>query len=82
MLNVLCFTLGGGIQIFKFSIGPNAMELGMQKISGITVFNTTENKSYDPLHDIEVPFSVLLPDSLEVTTIKQMPDYHTYACCC
>lgn len=23
-------------------------------------------------------FSCLLPDSLEVTTIKQMPDYHTY----
>ncbi|KAI3510385.1 hypothetical protein L1887_17334 [Cichorium endivia] len=37
-----------------FELNLIAMELGMQKISGITVFNTTENKTYDPLPDIEI----------------------------
>ncbi|KAJ9566548.1 hypothetical protein OSB04_002514, partial [Centaurea solstitialis] len=36
-----------------FKLNLIAMELGMQKISGITVFNTIEKKSYDPLPDVE-----------------------------
>ncbi|KAI3682924.1 hypothetical protein L1987_83312 [Smallanthus sonchifolius] len=37
---------------FQMNLIP--MEAGMQKISGITVFNMTEKKSYDPLPDIEI----------------------------
>ncbi|KAI3829296.1 hypothetical protein L1987_03416 [Smallanthus sonchifolius] len=37
---------------FQMNLIP--MEAGMQKISGITLFNTTEKKIYDPLPDIEI----------------------------
>ncbi|KAL8259427.1 hypothetical protein R6Q59_027380 [Mikania micrantha] len=37
---------------FQMNLIP--LEAGMQKISGITVFNTTEKKSYDPVPDIEI----------------------------
>jgi hypothetical protein len=37
-----------------------AMELGMLKITGITLFNVTEKKNYDPLPDIEVSLHMLL----------------------
>ncbi|KAK9057996.1 hypothetical protein SSX86_022836 [Deinandra increscens subsp. villosa] len=43
---------------FQMNLIP--MEAGMQKISGITVFNTTEKKSYDPLPDIEVGLHMFL----------------------
>ncbi|KAF5820751.1 putative trafficking protein particle complex subunit 13 [Helianthus annuus] len=45
------------VEAFKsldFQMNLIPMEAGMQKISGITVFNTTERKSYDPLPDIEI----------------------------
>jgi len=31
-----------------------AIRLGVQKISGITIYDTREKKLYDPLPDIEV----------------------------
>lgn len=31
-----------------------ATKLGVQKLTGITVFDTREKKSYDPLPDLEV----------------------------
>lgn len=37
-----------------FQMNLIAMEHGMQKISGITVFDSTEKKTYDPLPDIEI----------------------------
>ncbi|KAI3740959.1 hypothetical protein L2E82_31434 [Cichorium intybus] len=37
-----------------FQLNLIAMELGIKKISGTTVFNTTENKTYDHLPDIEI----------------------------
>nr|KAJ0227200.1 hypothetical protein LSAT_V11C100048750 [Lactuca sativa] len=37
-----------------FQLNLIAMELGMQKISGITLFNTNDKKTYDPLPDIEI----------------------------
>ncbi|KVI00971.1 Protein of unknown function DUF974 [Cynara cardunculus var. scolymus] len=37
-----------------FKLSLIAVELGMQKISGITLFNTMEKKSYDPLPDVEI----------------------------
>ncbi|XP_076910592.1 uncharacterized protein LOC143568288 isoform X2 [Bidens hawaiensis] len=45
------------VEAFKsldFQMNLIPMEAGMQKISGITVFNTTEKKTYDPLPDIEI----------------------------
>lgn len=33
-----------------------ATKLGVQRITGITVFNIMEKKSYDPLPDLEVSF--------------------------
>ncbi|XP_015890235.3 uncharacterized protein LOC107424855 isoform X2 [Ziziphus jujuba] len=38
----------------KFTLNLIATKLGVQKITGITVFNTTEKKSYDPLPDLEI----------------------------
>ncbi|KAI7751685.1 hypothetical protein M8C21_026204 [Ambrosia artemisiifolia] len=49
------------VEAFKsldFQMNLIPMEAGMQKISGITVFNTTERKSYDPLADIEVSLHI------------------------
>ncbi|KAL7618243.1 hypothetical protein Lser_V15G04424 [Lactuca serriola] len=37
-----------------FQLNLIAMELGMQKISGITLFNTNDKKTYDSLPDIEI----------------------------
>ncbi|KAL4562055.1 hypothetical protein LXL04_034245 [Taraxacum kok-saghyz] len=37
-----------------FQLNMIAMELGMQKISGITLFNTIDKKTYDPFPDIEI----------------------------
>lgn len=45
------------VEAFKsldFQMSLIAMELGMQKITGITLFNVTEKKNYDPLPDIEI----------------------------
>nr|GEW97892.1 hypothetical protein [Tanacetum cinerariifolium] len=45
------------VEAFKsldFQMNLIAMELGMQKITGITVYNMTEKKNYDPLPDIEI----------------------------
>ncbi|XP_071689645.1 uncharacterized protein [Rutidosis leptorrhynchoides] len=45
------------VEAFKsldFQMNLIAMEVGMQKISGITLFNTLEKKTYDPLADIEI----------------------------
>lgn len=35
-----------------------AVRLGVQKISGITIYDTQENKLYDPLPDVEVSFFI------------------------
>ncbi|GJU49834.1 trafficking protein particle complex subunit 13-like protein isoform X1 [Tanacetum coccineum] len=51
------------VEAFKsldFQMNLIAMELGMQKITGITVYNMTEKKNYDPLPDIEVSVHMLL----------------------
>ncbi|XP_024199495.1 trafficking protein particle complex subunit 13 homolog isoform X2 [Rosa chinensis] len=37
-----------------FHLNLIATKLGVQKITGITVFNTMERKSYDPLPDVEI----------------------------
>ncbi|KAH7545973.1 hypothetical protein FEM48_Zijuj01G0150900 [Ziziphus jujuba var. spinosa] len=44
----------------KFTLNLIATKLGVQKITGITVFNTTEKKSYDPLPDLEVSYLFVL----------------------
>ncbi|KAD3337886.1 hypothetical protein E3N88_33407 [Mikania micrantha] len=46
---------------FQMNLIP--LEAGMQKISGITVFNTTEKKSYDPVPDIESLITVIVMSS-------------------
>ncbi|KAJ0797849.1 putative trafficking protein particle complex subunit 13 [Helianthus annuus] len=40
----------------EFQLNLISAKLGVQKISGITVFDTMEKKTYDPLPDLEVSF--------------------------
>ncbi|KAL8511987.1 hypothetical protein ACS0TY_018448 [Phlomoides rotata] len=57
MVNGLQTMILGEVQAFsslKFQLNLIAIKLGIQKISGITVFDTIEKKTYDSLLELEI----------------------------
>ncbi|GFP97389.1 trafficking protein particle complex subunit 13 [Phtheirospermum japonicum] len=69
MVNGLQTTTLGEVQAYssvKFQLSLFAVKLGIQKISGITVFDTIEKKTYDSLLEVEVNICRLRVNNLTI----------------